>query len=460
MIESKLKYNFIDYCFWGLLIVYTNPGGILQALGLISKEGGSVSIRDIFFFMLLGLYILITILDNRKIKDNAYFMTLNFLVLFFLYYFLVFGFIVPSYKETLGYSLFNFIKKSRSAIYSFLLFMMAYRFFMRSAAIFLKTLVVSSITILALFFITVLGGVDILPIEKSTRNFIETDRIFLLEYGLMHILIPIGAVVIVFFKHDFKWKKWLMLVFVMMFMAWVLSITRRRIIGTFIYIFLAIMLFNYFQHKSIISLKKFGAILARVAVIIFIISLTFPKYIDAGYSGIQEAIKVMQTGETSTGAKDNRLGLGKEFMQNLIINNKYFGTGFDNRWRTKEGDEQGFEATDYPLLGAIAMTGMFGLLFFMPIYIILVRLLIIDIKYYRKNRVAFNTMPKFAMLLFMLYFIYHLLQYINWFKPVSSIGGYDWYIYFAMYLASRHLFYKQEKNNAEKEKSYRLDPVI
>ena len=39
-----------------------------------------------------------------------------------------------------------------------------------------------------------------------------------------------------------------------------------------------------------------------------------------------------------------------------------FGTGFDNMWRNKIGDEIGFEATDYPFQAALAMTGIIGCL--------------------------------------------------------------------------------------------------
>ena len=79
-------------------------------------------------------------------------------------------------------------------------------------------------------------------------------------------------------------------------------------------------------------------------------------------------------------------GFGKEFMQDLIVSNYVFGTGFDNRWRTSEGDKAGYEASDYPLLSAIAMSGVIGLLMFLPIYVVLIRTIQVDLKYIRKKR--------------------------------------------------------------------------
>ena len=160
-------------------------------------------------------------------------------------------------------------------------------------------------------------------------------------------------------------------------------------------------------------------------------------------------MRIIESGETSSGRKDVRLGFGKVFMQNLIKENIYFGTGFDNRWRTKEGDEQGYEAADYPLLGAIAMTGIFGLLFFLPVYVLLVKSLISDLKYLRNNKVNYYSMEFFCFILFILYFIYNLMQYMNWFRGVSLSAQSSWYIYLAMYFASRQLFYNTQVNIIE-----------
>ena len=95
------------------------------------------------------------------------------------------------------------------------------------------------------------------------------------------------------------------------------------------------------------------------------------------------------------------------------------------------------------------MTGIFGLLFFLPVYVLLVKSLISDLKYLRNNKVNYYSMEFFCFILFILYFIYNLMQYMNWFRGVSLSAQSSWYIYLAMYFASRQLFYNTQVNIIE-----------
>ena len=90
------------------------------------------------------------------------------------------------------------------------------------------------------------------------------------------------------------------------------------------------------------------------------------------------------------------------------MDNPVFGTGFDNRWRTHEGDEQGYETSDYPLLAALAMKGLIGVLIFLPIYIILVKTLIRDVKFLKRNNLDTNSKEFFLYMLFILFFTINL----------------------------------------------------
>ncbi len=440
---GEKKFQNIDYYFWGLFIIYSNPGGILNALGLIGSEGGSITIRDLIFFLLVGCFVVMYL--NFKVNSTLYNKAIKYLVIFLLYYFIVFGYFTPILKLNEGHSFLFFLKKTRTTIYSILLFIMIYHFFVRSNVLFFRMLFVSSIFILILFIATIITGIEILPLDTLNRGFTKTKRIFLKSYGYMPLLIPIGAVVIVFFKKKFAWKNIVLIAFGLMFLGWLLSITRRHIIGTIIYLFLCLTVLNYFQHKALISVKKLFTVLIYVVGIGFLISLTFPKYIQATTLALEESISVVESGKSSSGGKDARMGFGKEFMQDLIKENLYFGTGFDNRWRTKEGDEQGYEAADYPLLGAIAMTGIFGLISFLPVYILLVRSLIFDLQYFRNHKnVNYHSLEFFSLIVFIIYFMYEMIQYMNWFSPVSLSGRSSWYVYLAMYFASRQLFYSSQ----------------
>ena len=384
MIRKKIKYQTVDYIFWILFILSSNPGGILHAIGLGSSEG-SVTIRDLIFFSLVGCFAVVKYRNN----NHTHKITIRYLIIFGIYYFIVFGYITPIFKGALDYSYFTFLKKSRTTVYNFVLFIIVYTFYLRSYVLFYKILIISTILTISLFLLSFSAGVDIIPYDEVNRGFVDVKRIFLKSYGNFFLLVPMGFTILVFLKNKFKWKKYIMFAFFLTAIVILLTITRRHLIGFFIYFIIATLLYNYFEHKPLLPIKKIVSVLVYVVILGFLLSLSFPKYIEAAKIGFEQSLNVVSEGETTTGKKDVRLGFGKEFMQNLIINNIYFGTGFDNRWRTKEGDSQGYEASDYPMLGAIAMTGIIGILFFLPVYIILVKSLIIDIKYLRKNNIDY-----------------------------------------------------------------------
>lgn len=429
----------VDYIFWIVFIIFTNPGNILTAIFKEDSGDGGINITDFLFAILFVCYLLVLYKKDFG-YDRTYNKILKFILIFTVYHFLVFNYFVPVFKET-AYSSVKFILiKSRHEAYSIVLFFMTYRFFVRSYKIFFELFLYSSIIILVLFLVTVVTGIDILPIAKASRGFIKIDRIFLDEYGLMPLLIPIGAVIIAF-KINIKWRKVIFIAFSLMFLTLLLSLTRREIFGTFIYLFIALILNNYFLNKTLIPFNRVFSVGFYSLIIGFFIYLSFPKYIGAGIKAIEETFYVIEYGETTSGRKDTRLGLGKEFMQNLIKENFIWGTGFDNRWRRSFGDKEGYEASDYPFLSAIAMKGILGILIFLPIYLILIKTLHFDIKFIKKYQVNFNTIEFLILVIFIVYFIFDLMQYMNWFKPVSRTKDYVWYMYLGMFLASRQLFY-------------------
>lgn len=437
----KIKSNYnelVDYLFWITFLVFTNPGGMLMALGEDRGDGG-INVTDFLFVIMVGLYTTIYYKNDRG-KNEAFNKTVKYLILFLLYYFLVFGLFVPIFKET-NSSTFSFIFiKSRQTIYSVFLFIMMYAFIIRSRSVFLKLFLFSSILIMTLFLFTLVTGIEILPIAKANRGFVNIDRIFLDTYGIMPFLIPMGVIVISF-KTDIKLKRIILTGFGLMFLTWLLSLTRRHIFGTIIYFFLALLIYNYFERKALLPLGKIVNILIYSLILGFFIYWMFPKYISAGVQTVEQTIYVIEHGETTTGRKDERLGFSRKFLINLIEENPLFGTGFDNRWRTGAGDKEGYETSDYPLISAFAMKGVFGVLIFLPVYIILIKCLLFDYRFFRKNKVNYNSIDFFFLMSFILFFSYDLLQYMNWFKPVSRSTDHNWYIYLGMYLASRELYY-------------------
>lgn len=448
----KSKYSeTVDYVFWIAFIIFTNPGGILAAMGENSADGG-INITDLIYVVLVGCFLLV-FRKNKISNDKSYRSIAKYLVIFLVYYFLVFSFILPKLKGIHSYSLFFILIKIRHSFIHISLFFIVYEFFLRSYPIFFKLLLYSSVIVISLFFISVFTGIDILPIYRWERRFIEIKRLVLTSYGLMPILIAMGIVVFVF-KFKIKYRKMFMIGFALMYTTWLLSLFRRHIFGTFIVIFVALMLFNYIQKKALVPVKKVFSIIFYFLILVLIMQFTFPEYVEGGLAAGKETIHVVKYGKTSLGKEDVRLGAGKDFLQNIIAENYVFGTGFDNRWRTLDGNKAGYEASDYPFLGAIAMYGVFGLLFFFPIYIVLFRALRFDIRFLRRYKYDLNSFEAFMLILFIVHFIYDLMKYMNWFLPLSVIMNPNWYIFLAMYLATRKIFYQKQQMKLDKTATY------
>lgn len=447
----KIKSNYTDltdYIFWTLFIIYTNPGAILEAIFNEDRGDGGINLVDFVFVLMFICYMFVFHKKDGTYfkKDRIYSKVLMYLIIFVLYLFLVFGLFVPIFKSTPDFSFLTVFVKSRTTIFNLFLFIMVYRFFMRSNMIFLKLFLYSSITIILLFFVSIFTGADLIPIERANRGFVNIDRIFMKEYGIMPLLIPMGVVIITF-KNTIKFKNLILIGSGLMFVVWLVSLTRRHIFGSLIILVFSLMFYNYFQRKALLPFSKLLSITIYLSIMGVFLFFTFPKYIDAGIKAVDQTIYVLVNGETETGRKDERFGFDRKFIVDIFKENPIFGTGFDNRWRTGAGGKSGYEAADYPFLAALAMTGLTGIIVFLPLYIILCTILFRDVQYFRTKYIDYRSREFFYVMIFLLYFSFSLIQYMNWFRPISNQPNYEFHIYLAMYLASRKLFFYSNSNN-------------
>ena len=192
-VKGKLeKYKLLDHVFWIVFILFTNPAGILEAIGLgMSEQGGSIHFTDILFLILLVCLFLVH--DNKVVFSDQYFSKLvKYTLVFTCYYLLVFIFFVPVFRENQGYSLLTAIIKSRYAIYNVFLIFMVYQFYLRSGKLFLKYFLFSSLIVIVLFLLTILTGLDIMPVFELERGYVDVNRLLMISNGLLPILIPMG----------------------------------------------------------------------------------------------------------------------------------------------------------------------------------------------------------------------------------------------------------------------------
>lgn len=440
----KHNNNFIDYLFWTLLILFTNPGGIQQALGIydalrLSGSFASINLNDFLFGALAGCYLLVP--KRNRYKDPSTKKIKRYMIIFFVYFFIVFGYLTPIFKNPETNVVFNFVKL-RFSFYSFGLFFFVLTFWKRSWRIFLKLFIYSSVFILFIFLQSFITGLDILPLVEKSRGFISLNRNMLLSYGLIPIFTAIGVILLIF-KFETKYKKLFIVGFLMINIAWVLSLTRRHILGLFICFFIGYLLYFYIKKHNIKNVLK--PLIRPVAVfgcIIIVLRLFFPAYLSAGINSIESAIHVIRYGQDITGKTDERLALfGRYRMVEEFKKSPLFGTGFKNIWRIQEGEELGYESSDYPFQAALAMTGMIGCLMFLPIYLILIKMLFRDLKHLKKSVILPNSLALLMLLSFILWFTYLVLQHMNWFGPVSNSGRHTFYILMAFYCGAKEIYY-------------------
>lgn len=432
----------VDYVFWIVLIFFTDPGGILQAFGEDSGDGG-INVTDILFAV-LGICFVSVFKINYYKGDKTFIELSKFLFIFLIYYIIVFSFFIPQFKNLPDYSFLRTLVKIRFGIINFFLVQFIYVFYLRSYKIFYKVFVFSSILVLALFIIAFVTGIEILPTKILVRRYIGLNRIIMTNYGLMPILIAMGAVLLIF-KFKIKYKPYILLGFLFMSIAWVLSIFRREIFGTLILFIVTSIVSNYLYKKNLIPVKKSFKVILYILILLFFVKLSFPKYFDAIVSSVEQIQSIILYGENLSGMKDARLGAGKIELQNKVLNNYIVGTGFDNNWRVSE--DPGFEASDYPFLAAIAIHGILGMAIFFPIYVLLYKSIFKDLKYIRRRKINLNSFEQYSLIVFMVYFLFEILNYTYWFLPLSLFSytkHHKWYIFLAMFMGMRYIYYRQE----------------
>ncbi len=432
--------NIVDYIFWFVLILFTNPGGIQDALN-ISKLSSGINLNDFLFVILTSCFLFVIL---KKQAGNPFFTKIGIsIVIFVIYYFIVFGYYTPLLNDPTVDVKFNFIKL-RFAFYSFALFFFVFTFWQRSWQVFVKLFVYSSVIILLLFLQSFFTGHEILPTEIVDRGFITIDRNLLLSYGLMPLLTQIGAALIIF-NLKTKYKIMLILGFIMINIAWLVSLTRRHILELFITLLIAVLIFNYIKSTDWgFKIKIILRSILGLTGLLFVTYLIIPNYFYAGIDAIENTIYVIQYGEKITGGVEERLTLFSRYkMVEEFEKSPLLGTGFDNIWRTKEGDQLGYEASDYPFQSALAMAGILGCLMFLPVYLILIKSLYTDIKFLKENKIVLCTLHDLFLLSFIVYFLFTIIQYMNWFFPVSNAGKPMFFIILGFYFAERNLFYQE-----------------
>jgi hypothetical protein len=180
--------------------------------------------------------------------------------------------------------------------------------------------------------ITLGTGIDLIPVMVFERY--EGDdmmRLSIYSTGLFSILFPISFIVLLSAKRiklNIKYRKLLYAAGILMVVTLLITLSRRYFIsipGTLIVI---VLISSYiFRRSRAFALAK---ILVPLGLILIIINLTLPKYVDYIYSISQDTFLLLTEGKDTRGEKEYRVSGTDdlEITKNYIKNNFLLGTGY------------------------------------------------------------------------------------------------------------------------------------
>jgi hypothetical protein len=257
----------------------------------------------------------------------------------------------------------------------------------------------------------------------AERYFINVQRYFLFSYGLMPYWVHFAFVALIF-KINFLKKYLIYIAGTLMIIAWILSITRRQILGIMIIAILTYIIYIYIT-KGHYLVAKSGRYFLSILLGVGLIILILPKTTTVIEKTWENTFQTIETGVTISGKEEYRLTLNHPFFLELIKRNPLFGTGYDANWFVGEGksEKSQYETSDYPLLAAIAMFGFMGIAFFSYYYFWLIRFIYNILKNIRKMfsyRLLQSNNIEFIIIIGLITeLIFGLFQYMNYFNVMG-----------------------------------------
>jgi hypothetical protein len=373
------------FTFWLLFNLYFDPGGYQGVL----FQGNIVSIFKFTDIIFLLFWIPYFNLKNRRsvfIEEKYLNLFYKYMGIYMLYFVIVYGFIIPQINDRVDFI--TFLIKSRLYFMAFLLIRPIYFFVKYGMEDHFKIVVYSAAICLTLYFISLISGLKLIPIATGDR-YINSGimRITLWNYGLFDWVLNLAFIVLLL-KIKIKNKRLLFYSGLLMAFAIVLTLTRRELIGRVFSILIILIIANYlFKSYRKIQIVKIILPLVFLSGLLYI---TFPKYIGYASDEYKSIGSLVSTGLDKEGNTDYRLaGTGDVVsMEKLISEHPFFGVGFT---RYSYEDLTNFRDLDNPLaglyaggelpyLGSIGKVGIIGLVFFLPMYILI---LMMSLKLYR-----------------------------------------------------------------------------
>ncbi|MBS4034549.1 MAG: hypothetical protein KGZ85_08800 [Ignavibacterium sp.] len=410
-------HNKPDFWFWLFLNLYFDPGGYIRGY-LGGALIGPLNMSDIFIVGIVICLISARVNWNLIGKDKLFVNFLSMLIIFGVYHFVIFGGIVPYYKDDLNY--FSFLIKNRIYIYGIIIFVSVYAFALRNLNYYYTITLSVGIICLTAYWITLTTGINLIPVVELKRYSGKVDtgmtRLGIYSFGIFYQLFLLALICFLLTQKEkikLYYKTWLYYGGILMVMTALVSLTRRLQIDILASVLLVIILIVYLYGLE----KLFKPLKLVLPIILIVIAMLFtlPEYTDHIVKTGEDTFSILFTGEDAGGVEEYRVkGTGDlEIVKNLIGDNLFFGNGFSHiDW----GNENGITSTrgdkfavawdaaeEVPIYFSLFAYGIAGVILIALLYVFLIKL-------------SFNLLKKIKMhyainlkepliLLFSIYFL-------------------------------------------------------
>ena len=424
------------FTFWLLFSLYFDPGGY-QGVWFEGNVISNINFTDVIFILCWIPYFNLSSKESSLSGDRYFYLFYKYMSIFMLYFVIVYGFIIPHIYERPDFL--GFLIKSRLYFMAFLLIRPIYSFVKKGMEVYFKIIVYSAAIFLTLYFISLISGLNLIPIATVDR-YIDSGiiRITLWNYGLFDWVLNL-ALIVLFIKLRIKNKRLLFYSGLLMAFAIVLTLTRRELIGRVYSLVLILIIVNYLygSHRKVQIVK----ILLPLVVLIGLLNLTFPKYIGYANEEYKGIVSLVTSGRDREGNEDYRLaGTGDVvLMKKLIKEHPYFGVGFTRysyedlgNFRDLDNPLAGLYAGgELPYLGSIGKMGIFGVFLFLPMYILIIYMSLKLYKTVKNNNILIFIKHNPYDLIFVVFaltftvskFTFNLFNvFVETYSPVALLG--------------------------------------
>lgn len=409
-----------DLLFWISLMMYFDPGGFAAgyfSTGLI----GRLTISDIaIVFMLFATY-------NRFGRFPAFYIAsddfnrfnkriLLYLVISFL---AMYGIIMPIINGYSNPSM--FFLKNRHMLYGWIILVLSFTFHLHDKKnFFLKIIIYSTVIIMPFYFLSLISPIKIVPaysIERFEGSGIMRQGI--LSYGFMHYSYYILLVVMMLGWNNrarilICSRNLILIAGTFMMLEFIVGLTRRIIISTLFSMFTIWWLTGKLRKESF-GITRIGKVLIPAMMAFLFLFAFLPQYIGWFTNITENTVVLMLTGSDTKGRTDARIsgGGGLPLAVEYIKKHPLFGSGYypvsfeELIQQEINGNKFAYgydDSAEVPIYAVPLRLGVFGVLFIISIYIVVIRT---SIKVFRllKNNFVFvlkNHYPELLIVIFIL----------------------------------------------------------